>query len=128
MIPARWFPLGSAPLLISCGQAARPLSAQAQHPLASAPGGKREEARLSGAGKGRVGPGAAHFLLEVSTTTPPRLLRPPKSGRWRSPALRPNRTTWGTLAELDSGICLLTWIDTPDYTGGTSKLWELLQG
>lgn len=65
---------------------------------------------------------------EVSTTTPPRLLRPPKSGRWRSPALRPNRTTWGTLAELDSGICFLTWIDTPDYSGGTSKLWELLQG
>lgn len=70
MIPDRWFPPGSAPLLISCGQAARPLSAQAQHPLSSAPGGKREEAKLSGAGKGRVGPGAAHFLLEVSTTTP----------------------------------------------------------
>lgn len=51
VIPARWFPPGSAPLLISCGQAARPLSAQAQHPLASAPGGKREEARLSGAGE-----------------------------------------------------------------------------
>lgn len=76
MIPARWFPPGSAPLLISRGQAARPLSAQAQHPLASAPGGKREEARLSGAEKGRVGPRAAHFLLEVPTTTTLRLLRP----------------------------------------------------
>lgn len=76
MIPARWFPPRSAPLLISHGQAARPLSAQAQHPLASAPGGKREEARLSGAGKGRVSPRVAHFLLEVPTTTPPRLLRP----------------------------------------------------
>lgn len=76
MIPARWFPPWSASLLISSGQAARPLSAQAQHPLASAPGGKREEARLSGAGKGRVGPGAAHFLLEVPTTTPPKLHRP----------------------------------------------------
>jgi hypothetical protein len=51
VIPARWFPPGSALLLISRGQAARPLSAQAQHPLASAPAGKREEARLSGAGE-----------------------------------------------------------------------------
>lgn len=50
-IPARWFPPGSAPLLISRSQAARPLSAQAQHPLASAPGGKREEAGLSGGGE-----------------------------------------------------------------------------
>lgn len=71
MIPACWFPPGSAQLLIRRGQAARPLSVQAQHPLASAPGGKREEARLSGAGKRRVGPGAAHFLLGLPTTTPP---------------------------------------------------------
>lgn len=70
MIPARRFPPGSAPLLISRGQAARPLSAQARHPLASAPGGKREEARLSGAGKGRVGPGAAHSLPEATQALP----------------------------------------------------------
>lgn len=55
MIIACWFPPGSAQLLIRRGQAVRPLSAQAQHPLASAPGGKREEARLSGAGE-RAGP------------------------------------------------------------------------
>lgn len=51
MISARWFPPGSARLLIRRGQAARPLSALAQHPLAFAPGGKREEARLSGGGE-----------------------------------------------------------------------------
>lgn len=59
-----------------------------------------------GAGKGRVGPGATHFLLEVPTTTPPRLLRP----NWTS------------------GNCFLTWTDTPDHTARSPKLWKLLQG
>lgn len=129
MIPASWFPPGSALLLISRGQAARPLSAQAQHPLASAPAGKREEARLSG---GRGKGGSVQEQLTFSWRYPPRRLRsysgPPEPGRWRSPALRPKGITWGTPAELDSGNCLLTWTDKPDHTAGFSKLWKLLQG
>lgn len=89
MILARWFPPGSARLLIRRGQAARALSTPAQHPLASEPGGKREEARLAGGGGrlGRAGPGAAHFLFGAPTTTLS-CSGPPEPGRWRSPALR----------------------------------------
>lgn len=61
MIPARWFPPGSALLLISRGQAARPLSAQAQHPLASAPAGTHHDASEATQALRSPGGGAAQL-------------------------------------------------------------------
>lgn len=87
---------------------------------------------MSGKARERGKGGSVQEQLTFSWRYLPLRLRsysgPPEPGRWRSPALRPNGTTWGTPAELDSGNCLLTWTDKADHTAKFSKLWELLQG